>query len=398
MKEQKVLYLSYNSLLSHLGRSQILPYLKILSDKGYRFFVISFEEPRNLPRETIDKSFFHWYRLTRWKKTRGISLVRNIAVGTALAFYLVHKHRIRMIHARSYLPGVMALLLKILIPGRKVLFDMRGFMLDEYLEGGVLSPRSPLARIGRFFEKKIFRAADGIVTLTRKSLPVLRRPEWIGDRKMPVTVIPCCAELNQTVIRENVKEGVGEGAEGPGKIRLIYAGSLGSWYDLPGTLSFFEALNKKYPLSTLTILSPQSESAKEIVDRHYLKERISLASVPFSEVRRYLAEADIGLIIYQSGFSRIGTSPIKFPEYLWAGLVTVASPGVGDLDELIPKYQVGVILDSSDERAVDRSIELLADRGRKERCRRVAERFYNLEEGAKLYETAYETLGAQKRC
>ena len=40
----KVLYLSYDGITDPLGQSQILPYLKGLSQKGYFFYLVGFEK------------------------------------------------------------------------------------------------------------------------------------------------------------------------------------------------------------------------------------------------------------------------------------------------------------------------------------------------------------------
>ena len=385
MSNKRILYLSYNGLRSHLGQSQILPYLSALNQKGYEFFVISFEEKiKDAPR--IHTDFLHWYPFDRGKGHRVFLFIRNFASGIALALYLMLKYRIRLIHARSYIPGAAAVILKRLTPKTKIIFDMRGFMLDEYIEGGVLNPRSPWVRLGRFFEKKIFRNSDAVITLTHRSAPLLKQSHWMGERKISITVIPCCKPLVESEIRKN---GHWDGAERK-EIRLIYACSLGSWYDFPRMLSFFESFQRKFPDSTLNVLSPQADAVRNIVEKSRLREKIKLAAVPFSEVHRYLAIADIGLLFYQPGFSRIGTSPIKFPEYLWAGLAVAATPNIGDLDNLVTKYKVGVILDSSDEEAAERIVTLLKDPQLAQRCRWVAKEFYNIQGGIQRYEEVYQ--------
>ena len=38
-----ILYLSYDGLTSHIGQSQIIPYIEGLAKRGHRFSVVSFE-------------------------------------------------------------------------------------------------------------------------------------------------------------------------------------------------------------------------------------------------------------------------------------------------------------------------------------------------------------------
>ncbi len=382
----KILYLSYNGLLSHLGRSQILPYIKLLTDKGHEFFVISFEDERHGRSEKIDSQFFHWYRFKRMGALKSLAALSAVIWGVSFSVYLVFKHKIHIIHARSYLPAIMACCVKLLIQDTKVIFDMRGFMLDEYVEGGIISSHGFWLRLGRFFEKRIFRNSDAVVTLTRHSVPLLKQSNWVGERKIQIAVIPCSKPLDENEIGRNSHWGNG----GRKEVRIIYTGSLGTWYDFPRMLSFFESFQRKFPDSTLDILSPQADSIRNAVEGSYLREKIRLAAAPFSEVHRHLAAADVGLLFYQPGFARIGTSPIKFPEYLWAGLAVVATPNIGDLDDLITKYRVGVILNSDDEEIVNKIAMLLRDPQLTQRCRWVAKEFYNIQEGVQRYEEVYQ--------
>ena len=42
----KVLFITYTGLTENLGRSQIVPYIKSLAQRGVRFSVVSFEPSR----------------------------------------------------------------------------------------------------------------------------------------------------------------------------------------------------------------------------------------------------------------------------------------------------------------------------------------------------------------
>ena len=43
----QVLYISYDGMTDSLGQSQVIPYLKGLSKKGYQFTIISCEKKEN---------------------------------------------------------------------------------------------------------------------------------------------------------------------------------------------------------------------------------------------------------------------------------------------------------------------------------------------------------------
>ena len=50
---KKVLYITYDGMTDPLGQSQVLPYLVGLSEKGYKFTILSFEKKERLcPRSS----------------------------------------------------------------------------------------------------------------------------------------------------------------------------------------------------------------------------------------------------------------------------------------------------------------------------------------------------------
>jgi hypothetical protein len=51
MDVKKILYITYDGLTDPLGQSQILPYLKGLSQYGYRFTILSFEKKDRFQKE-----------------------------------------------------------------------------------------------------------------------------------------------------------------------------------------------------------------------------------------------------------------------------------------------------------------------------------------------------------
>ena len=389
MIQQRILYISYNGLFSHLGQSQILPYLRQLSKKGFEFFVMTFEENSLVSPESLKSEGIRWYFLKRAKGAKVSSVLWNLLRGALLCLFLRLRHRIQVIHARSYLPGLIALITKTVIPNTRYLFDMRGFMLDEYLEGGILKEESFLIQIGRLMERAIFRNANSVVTLTHKSLDILTQPGWKGDRNIPMTVIPCCVDLRDSIKRVRDTR-VDKG------LKLIYSGSLGSWYALEDMIIFFEILKKRIPNASLEILSPQFELVEQVIRSHSWAESIRYTHVPSSSVRYYLSRADAGLLFYKNGFSRIGTSPIKFAEYLSSGIPVIATSGIGDVDEIIHQYKVGATITSREkesyERVCDQIACLIEDPFLEDRCRAVAEEFYHLDKGVDSLEKVYVSL------
>lgn len=114
-----VLYLSYDGMLEPLGQSQVLAYLERLAEK-HKIFLISFEkvsdwqeiEKREALRRRIKKAGITWMPLRYHKRFSALSTAFDIAQGTVIGTWIVFRHRIQIVHARSYVSSVIALVLK----------------------------------------------------------------------------------------------------------------------------------------------------------------------------------------------------------------------------------------------------------------------------------------------
>ena len=116
------------------------------------------------------------------------------------------------------------------------------------------------------------------------------------------------------------------------------------------------------------------------------------------DVPAYLSVASIAVSLIKPCFSKLSSSPTKLAEYLLAGVPVVVNKGIGDVDELVNGNEVGIVLDTLDHdslaKGVARSIKLASEPGVRERCRRVAEEQFGLEEvGGPFYRRIYSDLG-----
>src|SRR5258708_39171205 len=108
------------------------------------------------------------------------------------------KSDLQVIHARSYVSALIGLAAR-RASGAKFLFDMRGFWVDEKVEAGHWPAGGLLFRAGKWWERRFYAAADGVVSLTTtgvRSLPELGVTIAPG---VPVDVVPPCAALHRFI-------------------------------------------------------------------------------------------------------------------------------------------------------------------------------------------------------
>jgi hypothetical protein len=128
----RVLYISYDGLAEPLGQSQILPYLERLSTQRIEFSLLTYEKEscREAKRERAElrkrlrKKGILWTHLQYHKTPTIPATLYDIFVGLAVGAVIVKRHRVQIVHARSYVPALIALILKQIF-GIRVLFDMR---------------------------------------------------------------------------------------------------------------------------------------------------------------------------------------------------------------------------------------------------------------------------------
>jgi glycosyltransferase involved in cell wall biosynthesis len=226
------------------------------------------------------------------------------------------------------------------------------------------------------------------------------RETGLDKLNRPVEVIPCCVDARcfqsvnscNQVTKKN----------GDSKLVFIYVGSFGGWYLTKEMINFLTFVHQKHPESFTIILTQRDiEKAKISLMKADLKpESFLVESVSSEEIPKYLAKADITVSFIKSCYSKQASSPTKFAKYLACGLPVVLNSGIGDLDELIEKEKVGVILREftreSYSKVLDEVIALSRDKNCRERCRQVAKRYFDLEKvGGERYRRLYKKLPAK---
>ncbi len=167
----------------------------------------------------------------------------------------------------------------------------------------------------------------------------------------------------------------------------MWCGSVGSFYRLDLGVKVADAIGRP-----LTVLTRQVELARSILAGRAADVR----SAPHERIPTELAPGDIGLCLYSIGFANLARAPTRFAEYLAAGMVCAVSPGVGDLEKLVSEHQVGTVIESETEAAIQvaatRLRRLSDDPGAPARCRALAARLFSLDAGVQQYLSCYREL------
>jgi glycosyltransferase involved in cell wall biosynthesis len=409
------LYLSYFGLREPLSQTQVLPYLRELVRGGMGVHLLTFEPGGNRAwsdgereewRARLKSQGIQWRSLDYHKRPSLPATLYDIACGALTAVQMVRRDRIDALHARGYVPAAMGALAKWLAGG-KLIFDIRGFMAEEYVDAGLWPEGGLLYRLTKTVEKRLLKAADGFVVLTENARKILFPRD--GEER-PVEVIPCCVDAERFRASDGAsRDDLRRRLNLEGRRAVIYVGSLGGWYLTNEMAELMAAAHRDDP-STFSIVLTQSPTemiagrlnALGVAQSDYLVRKVAPEDAP-----AYLKAADFAVSLIKPCYSKISSSPTKIAEYLASGLPVITNAGIGDLNELIAEDNVGVLLDAFNRESYGRALEgmkaLLLDRGVADRCRQSARKRFDLANVGgpryrRLYQRVFESeIGAVRR-
>jgi glycosyltransferase involved in cell wall biosynthesis len=392
-----VLYISYSGMLEPLGQSQVLAYQERLAS-GHPIHLISFErsedwadvQARECVATRMNASGIHWHPLRYHKRPSALATAWDILCGAFTGLRLVRKHGLSVVHARSYVSSVMALIIKRLT-GAKYVFDMRGFWADERVDGGLWPRNGRMYRVAKWFEKRFLLSADHVVSLTHAAVTEMAHFDYLQGRMPPVTVIPTCADLARFRPLLDVRKTDG--------FVLGYVGSAGTWYLFDAVAASFQELLRIRSDARLLIINRN--------DHAYIRACLEVMKVPassveikaakHSEVPSEMAKMDAGIFFYKPSYSRAACSPTKLGEFLGCGIPCLSNRGVGDMADVLEGEQVGVALDAFDEASLAKGLhallQLVGEPNIRARCVAAAEKHFSLDEGVRRYAAVYQQLG-----
>ena len=267
-------------------------------------------------------------------------LIKNIFSFTKELKRLKNKQDIGRIYIRGFWAAFPILLASPL--GRlNYVYDVRGDVLDESVGRGGATYRRFLIRM---LEAFALRCAHHVTSVTKPlALLVMTRARL----KMMPEVIPSCIDLSDFCFNESTRSvrriELGYTDE---DIVLVYSGGLARYQMIEEMLALWRGM---LPLNNhikflLLINSDPPSLERSVGDLDDFGNRLTILNLPRSEVFSTLSAADIGFLLREDRVLNATASPVKFAEYLAAGLAVVSSPGVGDLSERITERKLGTLL------------------------------------------------------
>lgn len=395
----KVLYLTRNSLLEPLGQSQVMSYLRGLS-QHYQIILVTTEKPhQRADRVSVQQAELEceshgiiWYPLKFRPVPRYLGPMFELLC--CLVFVLRQvRAGVRLIHARSYLPAAVATAAHRLT-GVEFIFDMRALWADELILAGRLKEGSFVHSLIVQVEKTGIQRAASVVSLTHAAVEYLRLkyPGVLNLDRM--SVIRTCVDLERFSLEAPQTDQTQSNQPVLGCAGTVLSG----WFRINWVANFFAtaAAQDENVCFELTTTDDLATVRQIMVDQGVPADRLTVSSAKPAQMPKILATQIGSVMFYETGPGRLGCCPTRMGEVLAVGRPVVVNRGVGDVAEMVEQYRVGVVVQhgGTDEMlAAWNSLQLLCgDPALPERCRQAAEAMFSLTDGVDAYHSIYQKI------
>lgn len=394
MLKKKVLYLSYTGLLEPLGRSQILAYLSRLSDE-YQFTIVSFEKANDFAESDKVKTLhqecssygINWEPKIYHHKPRLLATLWDLSVLLQATWTFSRSGRTDLVHCRSYIPAIAALLV-CKVTKVPFIFDMRALWLDEMIDAGRLERGSLTHRILVSLETKLLKKAAHVVSLTQVAVDYLQTQQpHLNNQEF--SVITTCVDLNKFITRD-----IESLPKKLGTMGTVMSG----WYHLDWLFLTLQTQMKRDESASFKVVTRDSEKKlRKMASQYGIEEsKLEIISSSPNDIANNIADIKAGLLYFTAGISKLGSAPTRMGEFLACGIPVIGNRGVGDMADLIDKYQVGVVIEDGSQKSIDKALDsleaLYQDNELSKRCRYAAEDYFSADKGTEKYRRIYKAI------
>lgn len=390
-----------------LGQSQVIPYLQGLHERGHQVWILSCEKPERFKiheqsiKKLLKNSGISWVPEFYTAKPPVLSTIKDIKNLKKRAETIIKKHNIDVLHCRSYISALVGEAMKKKY-GLPWIFDMRGFWADERVDGGLWNLSNPLFKmVYKYFkrkEKDFLKDAVHVISLTENAKAEIN--SWAGFEKVPIEVVPCCADLElfsrNSIQTEAIKQKRMQLSISDDAFVISYLGSLGTWYMLEEMLDFFKLLKIDFPQAVFLFITGDSkESITQVASSKGIDtESLRIISAQRAEVPLLASISDVSIFFIKPVFSKKASSPTKMGELMSLGIPLICNSGVGDVASILKDGGNGVLVSEFTKEAYLKAIRELPDVLKKSPQLNIAcaSAYYALSDGVKKYASVYDRI------
>ena len=206
-------------------------------------------------------------------------------------------------------------------------------------------------------------------------------------KEQHIAVIPTCADL------QRFKRSDSRQANASTDVWALCSAVGSLWTGLP----HFYPLPRRSRGPFEVVTRDDAETVRAALDIDgKLGDRLSIFPSASESVHEALQKQSTSVMFFTQGQVKLGSAPTRLGEALGCGVPVVANEGVGDVADIIRRYNVGVIVKDGSEAAMRAALDelevLRSDPDLPSRCRQAAEEVFSLEAGTEAYRKIYADI------
>lgn len=356
----KIFFINYDGSCCSVYDSQVFFFCKFLYSSGYDVYLINYEK-------CTDK---FKYKLSGFSDPNNIEGIETYTIYKIYKYdFMISRYYIKqlkeiirskcnndekiILHCRGHFASLIGINAKkrlIEFNNIKVISDIRGLAIDEYKLR--FDDKSLFYKILLHFIIKKLKKIERCICNNANYISCVSeniKRYFINNYlvKPGILVIPTCIPMNDTCFNIDFRNKMREKLNISEKFVIVYCGGGQKWQNTGGMAELFKELKKQINESCFLIITKDNNVFEDCMKEHdILKSDYIIVSANHNDVFKYLCAGDCAFLIREASNLNAASSPTKFAEYIKCHLPVIISHGIGNLDEIINDYNVGIFIDN----------------------------------------------------
>lgn len=329
-----IAYLTLGEKYSGIFSGQVLDVCHLLNEQTAKDVVlISFISLRNFKKEKrkIKDAYQNSIVLPQFPK------LKNWYYNIILLFFVSIFKKYDTFICRNCIPATLGLILKRKAIIKNVVLDGRGAEYEQYIEYNMLSDNKLEEKL-KHVESNAVNNVDFRIAVSEKLVDYWRNT--FNYYKDDHVVIPCSLNRNHENLESKKISRKDIGLK-KSDVVLVYCGSISGWQSFSKMFKFVKSQILQNKDIKVLLLTKELDEIKLLMNE--FPGRIICKWCSEKDVLPLMELGDYGLIIRDNTMTNKVASPVKFAEYLYAGLKVVISEEIGDCSSFILEYNCGIL-------------------------------------------------------
>ncbi len=233
-------------------------------------------------------------------------------------------------------------------PGDAIVLDVRGFFpLERFINDHHILTTDDMtnAQKAMYFKDlgRLQHAVDNSEVVATVSEPLRQYLIEHVKAGQDTTVVPCCVK---NTVADTRREKIRQLLDVENRTAILYLGGV-------HPNQYLEELGIPFMQSALTqsnnnvavFITQNKDRLMPLLTKFALDmDRVRVLSVPQNEVADYLTGMDLGLLLRAPSKQNNFSQPVKFGEYLSAGVPVVLEEGTGNMADMLNQYGIGKVV------------------------------------------------------